>query len=311
MSPRLSVVIPTHNCLAYLPAALRSVQTLPLDALEIIVVDDGSTDGTPDYLAAEAARDPRIVVIRRDRDHGASAARNAGIDRARAPVIGFLDADDIWDPAILDRLIRHEAEPGLSFSFSDYLTQMPGNRLIPRYTAYWPRFTRFIAGRHGFVALGTRSFSLLYGENPVCTSTVLASRAALIAVGGFDRGLSHGEDWDLWIRLAQWGPALYSARHELVRLWRDDSLSTKLAARNRGLITVVHRYRPYALRHAPGAALAASMMIAEARAEQYRAAARPGAACLAYLVAFCLQPAWRLGRETLRAGAVFLNLKTE
>ncbi len=97
-APRLSVIIPSRNALATLPAAVASVLALPLQEIEVIVVDDGSTDDTAAWLAATAAREPRLLPMRRDADHGAAAARNAGIGRARAPVLGFLDADDVLAP---------------------------------------------------------------------------------------------------------------------------------------------------------------------------------------------------------------------
>ena len=85
MSPRLSVIIPTRNALATLPRAMASALALPLDPIEIVVIDDGSTDGTWEWLEAATARDPRIVKLRRTANHGVSAARNAGIAVARAP----------------------------------------------------------------------------------------------------------------------------------------------------------------------------------------------------------------------------------
>ena len=208
MTPRLSVIIPSRNGLDTLPRALDSVLALPIDRFEVIVIDDGSTDGTGEWLAALAARDPRVIPLRRDSNHGVSAARNAGIAAARAPVIGFLDADDIWTPErIAARLEWHEAHPATVLSFSDYQTLLPDGTLQARYLAYWPRYQRFLAGRPGMVPLGPAAFGLLAGENPVCTSSVLASRAAIQAAGGFDAGLRQAEDWDLWIRLALAAPA--------------------------------------------------------------------------------------------------------
>jgi len=100
--PSLSVVIPTWNRAALLPAAIASVRAQGHPSLELIVVDDGSTDETPALLRV---RNDVDVVIHQD-NAGPAAARNAGIRRARGEWIGFLDSDDLWTP---DALRRHAA----------------------------------------------------------------------------------------------------------------------------------------------------------------------------------------------------------
>ena len=89
---RCSVVIPSYNRLNVLPRAVESVLAQDEPDFELIVVDDGSTDGTKAWLAAQT--DPRIQVIASERNRGVSAARNLGLAAARAPVVAFLDSDD-------------------------------------------------------------------------------------------------------------------------------------------------------------------------------------------------------------------------
>ncbi len=190
-------------------------------------------------------------------------------------------------------------------SFADYQTGKPDGSLHDRYAAYWPLLQRFVSGRQGMLPLGAAGFSLLYGENPVCTSTVLARRDAVLAVGGFDAGLRQAEDWDLWIRLALHGPVAASTRHEAVHADREDSLSRRVAERVASVRTVVRRYRPVALRRAPGAALSACVCLAQAMAEGAQHEGRLARAALHSLAAAICRP-FSLPLARQAAGAALL-----
>lgn len=120
-SPRCSVVIPTYNCLDFLPLAIASVRVQAIEDLEILVVDDGSTDGTGEWLAKEAFLDRRIIPLQADGE-GPGFARNLAISHARAPLVAFLDADDLWWPHKLARQLGyHELNQDVGLSFTDYL----------------------------------------------------------------------------------------------------------------------------------------------------------------------------------------------
>lgn len=108
MTPQVSVIIPAYNSEEYLPEAIRSVwdQTIERDEVEIIVVDDGSTDGTADVLAEMAAQDPRITVITQENSGTAGGARNPAIGRAVGEFVFFLDSDDILTPDALRRMVE-------------------------------------------------------------------------------------------------------------------------------------------------------------------------------------------------------------
>ena len=97
--PLISVIIPTHNCAAYLPEALDSVLSQTYPNIEILVIDDGSTDNTAAIMAAYAEDS---VYIRQER-LGPSCARNRGIAKATGTYLAFLDADDIWLPSKLEK----------------------------------------------------------------------------------------------------------------------------------------------------------------------------------------------------------------
>ncbi len=116
-SPIASVVVPAFNCAATITETLRSILRQTFADFELIVVDDGSTDGTPEIVGRFS--DPRIRLIRQ-RNRGLAGAHNTGIAAARGEFVGFCDADDLWMPEKLERHIDHlRANPAVGISFSD------------------------------------------------------------------------------------------------------------------------------------------------------------------------------------------------
>jgi glycosyltransferase involved in cell wall biosynthesis len=306
-APRLSVIIPTRNCLEWLPRAMASALAVPAEGVEVIIVDDGSTDGTDAFLAHAEASGLPIRVLRRAGGEGAAAARNAGLALARAPVVGFLDADDIWQPdRIAERLAWHEAHPETAFSFGEYETLYADNRREPRLIGYMPRFAAAIGAQEedwqGEIRwLGADDAGLIYGENPVCTSVVLASRAAVEAVGGFDVSLGQAEDWDLWIRLALLGPVAYAPRPQGLHMHRADSLSSEVRARCLAVATVLERYAGAIRARDAGAWRCGRAFVAEARAELAEFEARRFAHLAWQAKAWLWQPSRRRARSAARA----------
>ena len=106
---KISIIVPVYNTEAYLPACLESLLRQTHRNLELLTVDDGSTDGSAAILEAYAKRDPRIRVIRQ-KNGGVSSARNAGIDAATGAYIGFVDSDDTVEPTYCETLLRGFAE---------------------------------------------------------------------------------------------------------------------------------------------------------------------------------------------------------
>lgn len=185
-APRVSVVIPTRDRAGVLPRAIRSALAQTFGDLEVIVVDDASTDGTPGVVQELAARDARVRAVRSDRAAGASAARNRGIALARGEFVAFLDDDDEWLPEKLERQLPR-AEGGADVVCSPYLFVDAEGREHVRGTAELPGDAR----------------ATLLGGNTVATPTVLARREALLEEGGFDESLHRLEDWELWLRMAR------------------------------------------------------------------------------------------------------------
>jgi glycosyltransferase involved in cell wall biosynthesis/cation transport regulator ChaB len=185
--PQISIVIPAYNQAHYLGRALHSALAQTHRALEVIVVDDGSTDDTA--LVAQAFADSRVRYVYQE-NRGLSAARNAGLREASGVFISFLDSDDQFLPHKLELLLaeleRHP-EAGLA-----------AGQAIPVDQDGQPIGKVFDKG------LPAESAQWLLG-NPLHVGSVLARREWQERVGFFDESLRSYEDWDLWLRLARAG----------------------------------------------------------------------------------------------------------
>lgn len=311
MHPRLSVIIPTLNCLPYLPAAIGSVRRQAVGSVEIIVVDDGSQDGTPEWLAAEALRDPSIRPVYRDGlDRGPAAARNAAVAVARAPILAFLDADDTWQPgALLDRLELHERRPEAVLSFANFNSMAPEGACLGTSFDFWPRFRRWLGDRSGLLNLGDRALAMLYMENFIGTSTVLAARDAVLAEGGFRVERKVCEDWDMWLRLARRGEVWCSTRVAANYLVRHNSASRDISALLAHMRTILEEYASEAVTHDPTARRIARAELAIVQGEEARAKGHKLAALGKHLTAFALDPSPRSARLAAYDAARLVGLK--
>lgn len=221
-APTISVVIPAFNACHTLTDALNSVAAQDFPALEAVVVDDASSDGTADQARRWASETCRcaIQVIRRSANGGPAAARNCGIAAARGEWIAFLDADDAWLPWKL------RSQLDLTSQYPHAVAFCGGMDIVRCDGA--PGTHAVVEGveRPGAApALRLISLELLSTYNPVVTSTVLVRKDALAAVGNFDEQFRGPEDYDLWLRLAARQP-LVMVDAPLVRYrTRADGLS--------------------------------------------------------------------------------------
>ena len=265
MPPLVSVIIPTRDALQYLPAAIASVGT---DLrVEILVVDDGSTDGSLDYLAGLAKADPRVRILHGG-GRGPAPARNRAIATARGRYCAFLDADDVWMPGKLDvQLAFHEANPDIGFSFTDYRHVTMEGEDRGGCFAFWPQFQT----RHGDKTEPfrlDRPLSTLYGENVVGTSTVMARTDVLLHAGGYSTSMVSAEDWELWLALAARAPVGAIPGHWADYLMhRPGNMTGKMALRILAMQAIGARYRKAALAEDPGALKLLDARLAAARAE--------------------------------------------
>jgi glycosyltransferase involved in cell wall biosynthesis len=184
--PKVSVVIPTHNRTERLSRAIRSVLAQTEQDFEIIVVDDGSPLRAAEDIV-RAFADPRLTCVRLPTSRGPGAARNAGIERARAPYVAFLDDDDEWLPekltAQLDVLERSPERVG-----GVYTARITVDEVAGTVVTTWCKQT---------------TFDPYSCENAITTSSIVVRRACFGVVGVFDEMLFSGQDFDMWIRLGQ------------------------------------------------------------------------------------------------------------
>ena len=201
--PFVSVIIPAYNSAWCIVAALRSVLAQTFSDFEIIVVDDGSQDGTWERVAALADR--RIKYYRQERSER-STTRNRAIELATGEWVAFLDADDLWLPEKLEKQVAAVQQyPQVVLVYSQSYSFSERNRETGEAQGFQTK-TILGSGRT-YPSDCLREF--LLARFPVRTSTVMARRSTLLEIGGFDPQFTNGEDWDVFIRLAQHGPVLY------------------------------------------------------------------------------------------------------
>jgi glycosyltransferase involved in cell wall biosynthesis len=187
--PALSVVVPLYNKRETIAACLASVARQTLGDFEVVVVDDGSTDG-----GAEVVRDfgdPRIRVVSQA-NGGVSAARNRGIAEARAEVVALLDADDEWEPDHLAALAELAARFPDAGMYATGVRRIDGRGPRTDVFATLPQETGLI---EDFFAAPEEGV-------PLAPSSVAVRKSAVAAVGGFAQGEPMGEDLDMWVRIA-------------------------------------------------------------------------------------------------------------
>lgn len=206
MKPQVSVVIPTCGRPALLEEAISSVLDQTFQDFEVIVADDGTERVTRAVVDGIRARDPRVRYIVQETQRSPGATRNLGVRAARAPLIAFLDDDDLWLPVKLERQVAlFEDDPGLLLAFSRM------ERFGAR-TGLWP--VAEVPERP--------TLELLLRGNFVPTSSAVVRAEGLADSGGFDEKLSFGEDYELWLRLARQGP-LRALPDVLVRYREHDT----------------------------------------------------------------------------------------
>ena len=195
--PLFTVVIPAWNAAETIADAIDSVLIQTCQSFEIVVVDDGSDDDTVEV--AQAAAGARVRVVRQERQ-GVSAARNAGIEAARARWVSFLDADDLWLPDYLEEMRRRlDANPRLGLVFTDaWILDEPAGR-IRRTPMMKPRRPTDEPPSDPAAFL-----ELLLQGNFVYTSATVPRRV-LEQVGGYNADLASSEDYDLWLRITSAG----------------------------------------------------------------------------------------------------------
>jgi glycosyltransferase involved in cell wall biosynthesis len=185
-TPLVAVIIPAYNRAYCLERAIRSVLTQTFGAYKIIVVDDGSTDGTAALPIFDKA-DERLMYVRQEKNRGVSAARNAGVQHSDTPWIAFLDSDDQWHP---DKLQRQVA----------WLENHPDCRIMQT-REIWIRNGRRVNAPRTHEKTAGDIFTPSLDRCMITPSSVILQRSLFDEAGGFDESFPACEDYDLWLRI--------------------------------------------------------------------------------------------------------------
>ncbi len=186
-NPKISVIIPVYNGENTIRETIASVLAQTFSELELIIIDDGSTDSTLEVV--QSISDPRLRVFSYA-NSGQAASRNRGVSLARGECVSFIDADDLWTPDKLEsqwQTLQANPEAAVAYSWTDCIDE----------TGQFSRRGSYISASGDVYAKLLLVDFIESGSNP------LIQKDAFEAVGGFDESLPAAEDWDLWLRLAQ------------------------------------------------------------------------------------------------------------
>lgn len=194
----VSVIIPAYNAESYVLEAIKSILAQDYTPVEILLVDDGSTDRTVERVQIAA---PKVRIIRQQ-NAGVAAARNTGLREVRGSYITFLDADDIWLPGKLSAQVRYlQSHPEVGLVFHNWEVWKPDSSGV----YHWPQLDSVKPKIEPSVEpdlSGWLYLSLLL-DCVVHTSTVMIRREVIDKVGFFDTDLVCGEDYDYWLRISR------------------------------------------------------------------------------------------------------------
>lgn len=269
--PPVSVVIPAYNRAATIGAAIASVLRQTFSDFELVVVDDGSTDGT--LAAARAVTDPRLRVVAAPRNMGAAGARNLGVTESRGTWIAFQDSDDEWLPEKLEKQMARLAIPPAAGGewgacYCGLLTvgaldARPGARTTLRYVPD----PKVVPVEGDIVAP-------LLARNMISTQTLVVRRDLFLALGSFDDTTTPIEDWDFALRLAARAPIAFVDAPLVHQRFSPDSITRWTARRTASRARLVERNMELFARHPDRLAHQYYILASDARKAGDLAAAR-------------------------------------
>ena len=197
MAPLVSVIIPAYNCQALVAEAIDSALSQDHPAVEVIVVNDGSTDATIEVLRGFGDR----IRIVDQANGGPPRARNAGLSAARGDYIAFLDADDVWVQGKLSAQVAHlQQHPEVGTCYTGWHVWQPsadGTFERPEFAQHRLRDVAIDDSKSGWI------YGRLLFDCELLTTTVMIRASIARQVGEFDRRFFNGDDYDYWIRLSQ------------------------------------------------------------------------------------------------------------
>lgn len=229
MPVTVSVIIPTHNRLDLLKNAVQSVLAQTFQDVEIIIINDASTDGTHPYLAQLIETNPRIQAINNPQSLGGSKSRNVGIQVSTGKWVAFLDDDDTWEPEKLAvQLAALYANPQAVACSASYQVNYPGG-------------VKKIINTPGDIFPHELLKANVLGGASVC----ICASEVLKKIGGFDDKLRSAQDWDLWIKLRDAG-TIISTEQVLVQYYVHFNyrISNDMRAKYLGARRFYFKYKP-------------------------------------------------------------------
>ncbi len=222
--PFISVVIPTYNRLSLLKETVDSVRGQTFRDFEIIVVNDGSTDGTADWLATQ----PDLKIINQD-NRGIAASRNAGIMNSAAKWVAFLDHDDIWNPdklLIQAEFISHNPEIALVAAKHVRL----GKNMVRRPSIHWAKGDLY---------------SRVFSESFIHTSSVMIKREVLNQIGGFPTCYRFADEFDVWLKVsAKYDIAYVDVPLVFIRFYDQNTSHDRVGVRSDTYDILLKNYDP-------------------------------------------------------------------
>ncbi|RUT04244.1 glycosyl transferase [Dulcicalothrix desertica PCC 7102] len=210
--PIVSVIVPAYNCESTIIETIVSIQNQTLFDIEIIVINDGSTDNTLDRLMT--IQDKRLKILSYE-NRGLPTARNRGIAHATSPYISFIDADDLWAPDKLElqvAALKSHPNAGVAYSWTICMDN-EGKNFYPGVQASYQ---------------GNVFSNLLVCNFIASGSNVLLTRQVIDAVGEFDSTLKSCEDWDYWLRVARSWEFVVIPKPQIIYRLSSGAMSSKI-----------------------------------------------------------------------------------
>lgn len=224
MRPLISVIIPTFNRLKLLKETIASVQAQTFTDFELIVVDDGSSDGTLQWLETV----PGISFLSQA-NSGIAASRNKGASLSRGRWLSFLDHDDLWDKRKLEIQAKFaQNNPDLGMLAVKHVRL--GSRVKPSRDLTWTKGDLFLKE---------------YSESFIHTSSVMISRDVFETIGGFPTEYRYADEFDVWLKIAKSYPiAFYNEPLVFIRLYESNTSHNRVGVRNDTYDILTKHYDP-------------------------------------------------------------------
>jgi glycosyltransferase involved in cell wall biosynthesis len=199
--PLVTVLVCLYNGARFIDAALQSVFAQTCQSFNLVVIDDGSTDGGADAIERRYGGE-RLTVVRRPHE-GLNVTRAVSLRHATGEYVAFLDQDDVWLPRKLERQLEAaRATPGAALVFSDTLLMNEAGQTVGVLSHVHPFTASSVNGGNGYLELLRRGCF-------ICFSTAVVRRSAATAAGGFDARYRYAADYDLWLRMARHHPMAF------------------------------------------------------------------------------------------------------